>query len=522
MITMLAIHLRTNWKALLTWVLALGATMVATTSSISDLYGTQDEIDSYAAAVGTGDALLFINGRVAGIDTLGGVIANEFGFLASFAIPLMGIALVARMTRRDEDAGRLECLLSGRIRRAAPAASAIVITSVALLVTAIALFGGLAGVGVTVDGAILYTLSLALLGFVFAGIAALAAQLVEHTRGIYAIGLGALVVSYLLRGVGDVLDNWVTWLSPLGWAEKTNAYGAASWWPLLVSLAVGLALVIVAVSLASRRDLGSALIRPVSSTPEASSFLRTPIGLAVRLQRGAVMGWTVAGVVVTVAFGGLSQQLLDAMTGNESLADALGGDGSATLDGVTAITVMILALICAGYVVQTLSSVRSEESEGRLESLLSGKIGRSRWLLTQVAVVLVGLVVVAGLGSLALALAVSWSTGESGLIGSTLGAVASYLPAVLVLGAIGVGLYGLFPRAFTVAWLAFAFTAFVAYLGDPLNLPAAIVDVAPFNQTGYPPLDPASGSALLVMGLIAAALAVAGFVGFRRRGIPTH
>jgi putative exporter of polyketide antibiotics len=32
-----------------------------------------------------------------------------------------------------------------------------------------------------------------------------------------------LGVSYLLRGVGDVIETWVTWLSPLGWAEKVLA-----------------------------------------------------------------------------------------------------------------------------------------------------------------------------------------------------------------------------------------------------------------------------------------------------------
>lgn len=516
--TMLAIHLRTGWKAIAAWVLALGATMLGTTSSLSHTYPTQAKIDTYADAVGTGDALLFINGRVAGIDTLGGVIANEFGFLASFAVPLMGIALVARMTRREEDAGRLEILLSGRIGHGAPMASALVATATAMLLTTAALLVGLIAVNVDFEGAVLYSLSLGLLGFVFAGIAAVAAQLVEHTRGIFAIGLGTLAASYLLRGIGDVLENWITWLSPLGWAEKTSAYGDATWWPLLIPLAVGVVLATVAITLAGRRDLGSALIRPRAADPSASPFLRTPVGFAVRLHRGAVVGWTTAAVIVSAAFGALSQELLDALEGNESMADAFGG--SASLDGVIALIVMILALICGGFVIQAIATVRSEETEGRLESVLSGRIGRTNWLLTQLAVVAAGMVIVAAAGWLAIALSTSWSTDQPGLWSHTLGAVTSYFPAIAILGALAVALYGLLPHGFAAAWLAFAFTAFVAYLGDPLNLPDAIVNAAPFNQTGYPPSDSATGLALLVMGLVAAALAVAGFVGFRRRGIP--
>ena len=30
---------------------------------------------------------------------------------------------------------------------------------------------------------------------------------------------------YLQRGVGDVTKTWVTWLSPLGWAEKAAPFG---------------------------------------------------------------------------------------------------------------------------------------------------------------------------------------------------------------------------------------------------------------------------------------------------------
>ena len=81
--------------------LGLSAALAGTTVAIHRSYDTAAKIHAYAAALGTGDALVAVNGRVAGIDSLGGVIANEFGFVAAFALPLMGISLVARVTRRD-------------------------------------------------------------------------------------------------------------------------------------------------------------------------------------------------------------------------------------------------------------------------------------------------------------------------------------------------------------------------------------------------------------------------------------
>ncbi|MGB5951840.1 MAG: hypothetical protein WBG57_04900, partial [Ornithinimicrobium sp.] len=85
--TMAQINLRTGWKGLLIWVLGLIALMVMTTTSITALYDTPAKLQGYADSV-TGDAMLMLNGKVAGIGSLGGVIANEFGFVLSFAVPL--------------------------------------------------------------------------------------------------------------------------------------------------------------------------------------------------------------------------------------------------------------------------------------------------------------------------------------------------------------------------------------------------------------------------------------------------
>ncbi len=518
--TMLAIALRTGWKAVLAWVLALAGTMVATTSSISGLYDTQAKIDSYAQAVGSGDALLAINGHVAGIDTLGGVIANEFGFMASFALPLMGISLVARATRREEEAGRLDLLLAGRIGRTAPLLAATVVTLGALAAAAAALALGLLSVGVAPAGALLYAVSLGALGLVFAGVAALAAQVVGQPRGIYVLGLSVLVAAYLLRGIGDVLDSPVTWLSPLGWAEKVRAFGDARWWPLLVPLAVGTALLVLAVLLNRRRDLGEARWRRRASAESASDFLRTPLGLAVHLHRGAVVGWSVVAVVVSATFGALAQQLIDAMAGNPSLERSFGGTGAASIDGFLAMSVLLLALLSAAYLVQAAGGLRSEETAGRLEVQLAGTLSRRRWLGTHLAVILVGLAVVVGTGASALGLATAWSTGDAGQTGRLLNASVAYLPAVLVLGALALALFGVLPRAQPVAWLVYAATAVLAFLGSPLQLSETTLALVATHHVGYPPLEDVDGRGLVGLAALALLLGLVAVAGFRRRGVP--
>ena len=122
--------------------------MVGTAGAIAGLYTTPEKIHTYAQAVTAGDALVAINGRVEGIDSLGGIIQDEFGFLAAFLLPLLGISLVAQFTRREEEAGRLETVLAGRVARHVPVLAGLIVASAAIVVTAIAFALGLIVSGV--------------------------------------------------------------------------------------------------------------------------------------------------------------------------------------------------------------------------------------------------------------------------------------------------------------------------------------------------------------------------------------
>ena len=123
---MLAVQWRTHRRGTLVWMFALIASMVGTAGAVAGLYTTPEKIHTYAQAVTAGDALVAINGRVEGIDSLGGIIQDEFGFLAAFLLPLLGISLVAQVTRREEEAGRLEAVLAGRVARHVPVLAGLI------------------------------------------------------------------------------------------------------------------------------------------------------------------------------------------------------------------------------------------------------------------------------------------------------------------------------------------------------------------------------------------------------------
>ena len=517
---MLAIQWRTHRRATLIWMIALIAMLVGTAGSIAALYPTPDKIHSYAQAATAGEALVAINGRVEGIDSLGGIIADEFGFFAAFLLPLLGISLVALATRSEEEAGRLETLLAGRVARRAPVLAGLTLASAAIVVTTVAFALGLTAFGVPATRSVLYAASLGALAFVFAGLAALLAQVVLHSRGVYTWGLLILGVAYVLRGVGDATNTWITWLSPLGWAEKAAAFGDMRWWTLLIPLAAGGVLGTLAVLVAGRRDLGSALIRGGAGPAHATSWLRSPLGLATAIHRPAMLGWLAGAVILTGTMGALARQFIDAVLGNPAMAAAFGLSGAQPVDAMIALTQLYVAVIATGYAVQAVGSLRGEETAGRLEMRLSGTLSRTRWVFAHALVIVGGLAVIVVISSVVLAAGTAWSTGSALELGRVLGAGAAYLPAELLVAALALALFGLWPRASGVAWAAVAFIAFIALLGTGLRLPQWVIDLSPTSHVGNPPLGAVEAMPLAVLGTIAAGLGVAAAAGFRRRGVP--
>ena len=84
-------------------------------------------------------------------------------------------------------------------------------------------------------------------GVVFAGVAAIAAQLAESSRTAIGMACAVVAATYALRAVGDVETSlsWLTWLSPQGWANHVQPYGqnnlrssACSSSPAVATLAV--------------------------------------------------------------------------------------------------------------------------------------------------------------------------------------------------------------------------------------------------------------------------------------------
>src|SRR5699024_5980989 len=122
----------------------------------------------------------------------------------------------------------------------AGAAAAVLVVVGANVVLALALAGGLGALGietVTWEGSLLFGAAVGAVGLVFAGVAAITAQLTESARAASSIAGLVLAAAYVLRAIGDVAGNGLAWASPIGWIQAAEVYHADDWavlaWPVL-------------------------------------------------------------------------------------------------------------------------------------------------------------------------------------------------------------------------------------------------------------------------------------------------
>lgn len=501
------------------WVLAIVVLLLSSVASITSLYGTSAEREAYASAVGDNPVAVIMGGPGAGLPSLGGIVVFEISVVGYLAVGLMSLLLVVRHTRAEEEAGRTELLRAGAVGRYSGPIAALVVVGGANVAVAVAVGAAMIGYGLPIGGSAALAASFAAFGVVMAALALVAAQVTAHSRaasGIAALALGLFIA---VRAAGDIGHGTLSWASPMGWALAMRPFAAERWTVLVLPLALAAALIVAALALVDRRDVGAGLApaRPGRST--ASRWLSGPLGLAVRLHRASCAGWAAGLFLLGLAYGSVGEAVDELVSQNAALAELVAVPGTTLVDSFFAIAASMIALITGGFALTVATRLRSEETAGRLEPLLGTAVPRWKWATSHLLVAAVGstaLLAVAGLG---LGLAHAALTGQVWQVGRLTVAALAYVPAVWVLIGVAAALFGLLPRVVAASWAVLAACALAVLLGRALQLPDRVVGLSPFHHLPQLPAEALSAGPLLAVTAVAVTLTAAGLLGFHRRDV---
>lgn len=506
------------------WIGGIVLVVVASAASLPEVYADQDAIDRYVALISGNLALIAFTGPGYGFDdpNIGTILVTEVQLYSMIAMALMSVFLLNRHTRAEEDVERAELLRSNVVGRHAAAAAAVVVVALANLAVAAACTIGFIALDYPTTGSIALGASLLGAGWVFLGVTAVTTQVASSGRGAVGAASAVLLAAFVLRAVGDVGENLVRWVSPLAWAQSVRAFADERWWPIALCAVVALALVVTGFWLSSRRDVGSGLVPPRLGPAAARQGLTRPAGLAVRLQGGMMAGWTVGMFLMGVALGSMGEDVGDLIDDNPIWEDLVLQSGSEVLvDSFFATTMVMMAMISLGFSLAAVQRLRGEESAGRVEAILATPMSRTRWALSHVLVGVVGTVLVMGATGLGTGLAHATRSGDAGDIARLVAAGLLTVPAMLVVLAAGVALFGIRSAATGASWALLAVVVIVGFLGDLLRVPTWARQLSPFTHLPAYPAEPMAWTPVVVLLALAIALVAVGLVAFRRRDLDT-
>ena len=484
----------------------------------------EEVLAQQAALLETNGAGIALQGPPDALDTFGGRYIFEIGAFTLAIVALMNILLIARHTRAEEESGRAELVRAAQVGPWSALAAVSIVAVAANLILGLGTSGIFIADGQDLGPSLLYGASMAVCGALFAAIALIWVQVFEYGRAATGMSLAGLALAFALRAVGDVRDNWLTLLSPLGWVQAVNPFGDPVEWPFVVSLVAVGAAVAAAISLAARRDVGAGLIEQRPGPASANGSLATPLGLAWRLQRSTLLWWTVGTAFLGAIYGSVISAIDDFIEDNEAMREmleAVGMTGDALRDGFITVILSMIALIAMAGVIQSLLRPRGEEVAGRAEPVLACAISRRAWLSAHVVLSALAapvFMVAAGLGlSITDAIVVGQFTDFGGAIAASLARV----PALWTVAGIGVLLYGWMRRFTLGVWAVFAVGAIVFLFGEMLRLPDQVMNLAPIRHVTHLPASDQSWLPIVILSAIAVVTGAIGIALFDRRDIDT-
>ena len=475
------------------WIVGTAALALLTHAGVTGTYGTQQDREALLATAIANPVVLLFRGLPSGAGEGAFVLFLVFPFLAMNAA-FMSTFLAVRHTRGDEEDGRAELVSATPAGRRLPLLATAAYGLFANLTLGVLTTTALVSSGLPLQGSAVGGLGAGAVGVTFLGIGLACAQLFRSARGANAAAVWVLLATFLLAGIGNgagtpsaalqrMESSWLVWLSPFGWGEQSRPFADDAVGPLLLCVAVGLALSGIALALQSVRDLGAGVFGERRGPAEAGLTLRSPIGLVWRLTRGAIAGWAIGGLCTGMLATALASVLRDVTTqlpSVEAVLTAITAQGSLEQGAVVIFFTMagILAACCA---VQVVCHARQEEARGTAEPVLARAVPRVGWIAGYLAVGFVAIVLVLATTVAGAALGLAGRGGDATLLGDAVVVAAGQVVAASVFLVLTAAVFVLAPRrTIPFGWTLVVLGTVLGLFGPLFGFPDAVVHLSPF------------------------------------------
>jgi ABC-2 type transport system permease protein len=501
------------------WVGCLVLMAAVSITATTDLYSTVADRVAAAESINSTPAIVAIYGPISDVTSLGQVALFKMVLLGALFLAFLCALVIRRHTRVDEESGRAELVLSTVVATGAPLVAAVIEAVAISFGTGLLTAAGLVAAGLDVAGSLAFGLAWTGIGLFATGVAAVAVQLSASARTAGGITAAVLAVAYVVRAIGDIGAGWVSWLSPFGWASKVESFDANRWWVLGLYLLISASLLLTAVVLRARRDLGSGLV-PARPGPAAGRLGTFP-GLVERLVRTGLLGWLGSLMLLGLVLGGIATNAADMLTSDAAreMFERLGGQGAAE-EMFLAAEFSILGAAVSAWAITIVTRMAGEETSCRAESVLATGVSRATLFLSVVGAMLAGtLLLLAGIG---LSAGISYGLGAHDVaakVPELLGAALVQAPAAWVVAALALLCWSIGSRFGSGGWLVLAAFTLLGQLGALIGLPDQVLQLSPFAHAPKAPVESVDWGVQVILVVVATAITCGAWWRYRSRDI---
>ena len=456
--------------------------------------------------------------------TIGQLAQWEIGSYLVVCTGLMAVLLTCRTLRADEDEGLVELLRGAGAGRRVPflAPVGVVTGIVALHATGIGLLMTILTGRVeelTVSGAWALAGTVAVVGWAFTGVSAMASQLAHDAASARGLSLSALGAALALRVVADETDaSWLRWLSPVAWRDLIEPYTRDRWAVLAVCAVASLALVAAAGAIHARREYLDGYL-PDRSASRRRWRVRGHADLLAHLDRRPLAAWAVAATCVSALFGAMSGSITDLLRPGSPTAQMVDrmAEGSPVVQFMGRLTVFTVLLVVVAAVGRA-GSPAGDERHGLVEAEVAAGVSRTRLFVVRACATLIEAVALLLVSGGVLAATTAGQITEDHAVARAFVYTVSQLPGVFAAIGLALALVGLAPRRVALVWAVVAWSVFTQFFGGLVELPDRAQDLSVIGHY-LDVVGPIDWKPLAIQAAVGLVGATVGLLAYRRRDL---
>ncbi|GAC1471888.1 MAG: exporter of polyketide antibiotics [Candidatus Dormibacteraceae bacterium] len=458
-------------------------------------------------------------------DTIGGYVQyRAYGGLA-LLFAVWALASATGAARQDEERGVVEAVIGASLSRGMMIASRIVAFAIGSFAASIAAGIGLilgvlgGGESISVQSTFEAGVVLTVLAVSCYSLTLLISQVTSGRIATASAGL-VLLALYLTNNLSHTFKSLSSarWLSPFRYYELSQPLAPGGHFDVLATLMLfGIALFAGAAAAVAfaHRDLGSALFRwprrHQSASHEVSGFpiWRIPVARGLYDRRLGLATWATCVAALAAISVATTKTMIQPLLSIPALAPYFGGfvHGPVYTMFLGIFWFSLAQLLFAAFAISHVVQWSAEDTDGRLEMIVSNPVARATVVVERAIVLALGAAFVAALSGVVVGIA---SQNQGMNIASDRLAAATLLlvPFALVFAAVGAALAAWNPRAAMGLLGGFAFFSYmVTEVGPFFKWPEWIQDVSAFKLFGTPLSSGVDRAGLLAM----VAIIVVGF-----------